>query len=106
MPTEFRRFTAIEKEIKDIDQNDRRVRITGTILSLDENSVMLDDSTSTTQINFDNTPEVSKGDMVRIFALRQGDGLKCEIIQKLGKDFNIELYKKAKKHFDDYNIPA
>ena len=102
--TEFRRYIAIEKDIKDITKTDNRVQIIGTVLSVEDNTLILDDSDSSIQVHFDKKPAVSPGELVRVFAIMQVDELKGEIIQKPGTSFDLSLYRKTKRLFDDYSI--
>ncbi len=101
---EFKRYTAVEKDIKDITKTDNRVQIIATVLSVEDNTLILDDSDSSIQVRFDEKPKVSPGELVRVFAMMQGDELKGEIIQKPDTSFNLSLYKEAKKLFNDYSI--
>lgn len=101
---EFKRYTAVDRNIKDIKPEDNRVRITGTVLSNNNNTIVIDDSSSSIEIHFIEKQEISPGELVRIFALRDSNGFKGEIIQKPNPIFNLKLYMKAKKIFDDYKI--
>ena len=102
---DFKRYTAIDREIKNIVDTDNRIRITGTVLSIEgnkENVIVIDDSSSSIDIHFTEKPDISIGDKVRVFALRQGSEFKGEIIQKLGNDFDMNSYVKTRKLFNNY----
>jgi len=51
MPEQMRRAPARPKSIDEIDpQNDIRVRVIGTVLSIDEDSISLDDGTGSVEV--------------------------------------------------------
>ncbi len=97
----IRRLPAKEKRISEIiPESDVRVRLIGTVINVNENSIVLDDGSGKTEILFDEKPNVSQGEVVRVVArvipLLEGFQCRAECIQNL-KDFDIDLYKKAKK---------
>lgn len=99
-----RRLPAKEKSISDIQADkDVRVRIMGTIIGLNDNSLVIDDGSSHLEILFDKPELLSglkEGQFVRVIAriLPLIDGYECrgEAVQDLtGMDIN--LYKQAKE---------
>jgi hypothetical protein len=95
-----RRLPAIEKAVSDIHpDSDVRIRVTGTIIDIGPNSVVLDDGSGKVEVYFEEMPEVKQGQMVRVISriIPLIDGYECkgEVLQTL-EGFNIELYKKAR----------
>jgi hypothetical protein len=96
-----RRLPALEKKIADIQpESDVRVRLIGTVIDSSLNSVVLDDGSGKIEIYFEEQPNVTNGQLVRIIAriLPLIDGFECkgEVLQNLD-DFNFDLYKKVKE---------
>ena len=95
-PFEFQRHPATPKKIADINGNDVRVRISGTVLDFTNSIIVLDDGTGRAEI----VSEIpaKEGSFVRVFArvlaLEDRYELRAELIQDLsGTDKN--LYKKV-----------
>jgi hypothetical protein len=99
-----RRLPAVERAITEINpEQDVRVRLTGTVLGISANGLMLDDGKSRTEIIFDSpeaTAGVETGALVRVICrvLPLIDGFECrgEVIQSL-EDFDIGLWRKTKE---------
>jgi len=96
-----RRLPALEKRIAEIQpESDVRVRITGTVIDLGPNSVVVDDGSGKLEVYFEEQPKVRNGQLIRIIAriLPLIDGFECkgEVVQTLD-GFNLELYKKVKE---------
>ena len=95
-----KRIPAKEKSISEIHPQDIRVRIIGTVIDKKEDSLIVDDGTGTLEVFFDEIPEVEIGErvrlIIRILPLIDGFEARGEILQKM-KDFDIELYKKARE---------
>lgn len=95
-----RRMVAKEKLIKDIDSQDIRVRILGTVIDKNNDSIIIDDGSGKLEISFDEMPDVKTGQLVRIIArilpLAKGFEARGEVFQDL-EGFDIKLYKKAKE---------
>lgn len=80
-----------------------RVRLTGTVLGIFNNSLMLDDGNTRTEIVFA-SPEamagIATGSLIRVVCrvLPLIDGYECrgEAIQSL-EDFDLPLWKRAKE---------
>lgn len=97
---QYRRAPARPRRIADINpEEDIRVRLVGHVVSRSENSIMLDDKSSTREIIFDGV-EIPESEIVRIFArvlpLEDGYELRAEIVQSLDS-LDMELYKKVMK---------
>jgi hypothetical protein len=97
----IRRVPAREKKISEIiPEVDLRVRLTGTVISVNDNSIILDDGSGNAEIIFDEKPNLKQGELVRVVTriVPLLDGFQCraECVQSL-KDFDIDLYKKAKE---------
>lgn len=70
MPEQQRRAPAVPKNIEDIEpRDDIRVRVTGTIISVDDNSVTLDDGTGSVEVFLeeDALEDVEENQRVRVF---------------------------------------
>jgi hypothetical protein len=96
-----RRLPAREKTIASIQpETDVRLRLTGTVIGIGPNSVVIDDGTGKTEVFFEKEPSVREGQMVRVitrvFPLIDGFECRGEALQEMD-DFNNELYKKAKE---------
>ena len=96
-----RRLPAIEKKITDIQPEfDVRVRLTGTVIDVSSNSVVIDDGSGKVDVYFEEQPSVQSGQFIRVITrvLPLIDGFECrgEAIQTL-EGFNLDLYKKAKE---------
>ena len=103
MPENPRRAPARPKEIEDINpQSDIRVRITGTVLSVDEDSFSLDDGSGTVEVftDEDQMENVEEGERTRILGrvLPTPDSfeIQAEIVQDFS-DVNQELHDRVKK---------
>lgn len=85
----------IEKQIKNLNKEDRTVAVSGFVVSKDENSFVLDDKTS--QIIVLSKEEVNIGDYIRIFGNlildRDEKLIQAGIIQNLN-NINKEIHQK------------
>lgn len=100
---------AKEKEIAEIQKNDARVRITGTIVSKNENanSIDIDDGTGKVTVLLQSENRFSQletEDFIRVIgsvlAFDEGFEIKGDIIQDFS-EIDKELYKKVKKTLKD-----
>lgn len=102
MPEIRKRIPGIEKKISEIKpESDVRVRILGTVIGLNNNSIVIDDGTGKIEINFDEQPSyINQGQLVRVITrvLPLVDGFDCrgECIQVLD-NFDVKLYRTAKE---------
>jgi len=100
MPDIRRRLPGIEKTIDSIQpENDVRVRLTGTVIDVGTNSLVLDDGTGKIEVIFEEQPQVIVGQLARVIAriLPLIDGFQCrgEVVQNLD-GFDMDLYKRVK----------
>lgn len=99
---DFERWVAFEKSVKELEQETSgRVRLTGTVITLFNDSFILDDQTGTVQIFLN--PEISfnvkENDIVqvvgRLIPTESGVGINAEII-RVTNNLNLSLYNKVK----------
>lgn len=97
-----RRAPARPRQITDIDpREDIRVRIVGTVLETDEDSIMIDDGTGTTEVflDQDDIAELEENDRVRILGrvLPTPDSFEIqgEIVQPMD-GIDTDLYDKVR----------
>lgn len=99
----MRRAPARPKKVEEINpQSDIRVRVTGTVLSLDDDSISLDDGTGSVEVFLeeDQMEDLEEGLRVRVLGrvLPTPDSfeLQGEVVQDFS-DVDPELYDKVKK---------
>ncbi|MDY6770542.1 MAG: hypothetical protein SV186_01135 [Candidatus Nanohaloarchaea archaeon] len=97
-----RRAPARPRQITDINpREDIRVRIVGTVLEKDDDSIMLDDGTGTTEVFLDqeDIEELEENDHIRILGrvLPTPDSFEIqgEIVQHM-EGLNMDLYEQVK----------
>ena len=102
MPEQMRRAPARPKDIEEIDaQNDIRVRVIGTVLSIEDDSISLDDGTGSVEVFADDEQleDVEEQDTVRILGrvlpAPEGFELQAEALHVLSVD--RETYDSVKK---------
>lgn len=103
MPDEQRRAPAKPKDIEQIDpQRDIRVRIVGTVIDMEDESVKIDDGTGSAEVfaTEDQIDELEENQRVRILGrvLPTPDGF--EVQAEAFQDFSSvdsELYDRVKK---------
>ena len=103
MPEQQRRAAAQPKSIEEVDpQRDIRVRIVGTVISKDDESVTLDDGTGTVEafLQEDNMEKIEENQRIRVLGrvLPTPDGF--EIQGEAVQDFDSidqDLYDRVKK---------
>ena len=99
----MRRAPARPKSVEDIDpQNDIRVRVIGTILSKDEDSISLDDGSGSVEVFLEEEQmdDLEEGQRIRVLGrvLPTPDSfeLQGEVVQDFS-DVDPELYDRVKK---------
>ncbi len=103
MPEDQRRAPARPKKIKEIDpQSDIRVRITGTILSIEQDSVSLDDGSGTVEVFLEeeNMDEIEESQRIRVLGRVLPTPDSFEIQGEIVQDFSgvdQELHDRVKK---------
>ncbi len=100
---QMRRAPAKPKKIEDIDpQTDIRVRVIGTVLSVDEDSISVDDGSGNVDVFLEqeNMENVEEGQRVRVFGrvLPTPDSfeLQGEVLQDF-EGVDTELHDRVKK---------
>ena len=103
MPENQRRAPARPKNIEEIDpRDDIRVRVIGTVLSKEEDSISLDDGTGTVEVFLEDEKmeDLEENQRIRIFGrvLPTPDSFEIqgEIVQDFS-DIDPELYSRIKK---------
>ncbi len=103
MPDRQRRAPGIPKDIEQIDpKQDIRVRVVGTAISIDEDSISLDDGTGTVEVFLreEDIDELEEGQRIRVLGrvLPTPDGFEIqgEVVQDFS-DVDSELYDRVKK---------
>jgi hypothetical protein len=103
MPENPRRAPARPKKIDEINQqNDIRVRITGTVLSKDEDSISIDDGSGTVEVfgEEDDLEDVEENQRVRVLGRVLPTPDSFEIQGEIVQDFSgvdQELHDRVKK---------
>ena len=86
----------VEKRINDIDKNDRKVAVSGCIVSTDDHSIMLDDGDSRIAV-FLGDAKAPNGRYMRVFGrvipCEEGIQLHADLVQDLS-NMDLNLYKK------------
>lgn len=92
-----RRVPSVERLIKEIRNDDIRVRIIGIVVDIGKDSIVIDDGTGSIKVSVQDNNNFNIGDIVRVIGrvLQTEDGyeINTEFIKNL-KNFDIELYKK------------
>jgi RPA family protein len=98
-----RRAPARPKSIEDIDpQSDIRARIVGTVISLDDESITVDDGTGSAEVfmNEEEIEDIEENQSIRVLGrvLPTPDGfeIQAEAVHDLS-DVDIETYNRVKK---------
>jgi hypothetical protein len=93
----FKRMPSADRSIKDIKPDDIRIRVLGTVIGKEENTVVIDDGTGKINVRFEEPVNAEINNLVRVFGrvipLEKGFELQGEIIQDM-KGLDISLYKK------------
>jgi DNA/RNA endonuclease YhcR with UshA esterase domain len=103
MPEQQRRAAARPKNVTEIDpQTDIRVRVTGTVISKEEDSVALDDSTGTVDVFMkeEELEEIEDGQRIRVLGRVLPTPDSFEIQAEAVQDFSgvdPELEQRVKK---------
>lgn len=98
----LKRLPAVERMISSINPaKDIRIRITGTVIDNDENSLMIDDGTGKVRVTLDKPANyIREGQFIRVITriLPLVNGFECkgEAVQNLD-NFDLSLYKDARK---------
>jgi hypothetical protein len=103
MAEQMRRAPAEPKELDEVDpQNDIRIRVVGTIISKDEDSISLDDGTGSTEVFLEEEQMegLEEGQRIRIFGRVLPTPDSFELQGEVAQDFSEvdpELQDRVKK---------
>lgn len=103
MPENQRRAPARPRKVEDINpQSDIRVRITGTVLSVDEDSVSIDDGTGTVEVFLEDEhlEEIEENQRIRVLGRVLPTPDSFEIQGEILQDFSEvdqKLHDRVKK---------
>ncbi len=95
------RYTAVEKRICEINEEDKRIRILGTVVDFQGNTIIVDDGTGKANVVFKEPVDLEIGEIVKIIGRVSKTQEKYlliygECIQKLN-GFEVNLYRKARE---------
>jgi len=95
-----KRIPSVERCISEIQPEDIRVCILGTIVDKKETTLIVDDGTGKITVRFEEPVTLPMNTLVRIFGrvvpIENGFEIQGEIVQDMSK-LNIELYKKVRE---------
>jgi len=95
MQNEMKRLPAIEKEIKEITENDIRVRLTGKVIDSGEDFIVIDDGTGKIKVSLSGQkPADTVSVFGRVIPLEQGYEINGEAVQDMSK-LDLNLRKKV-----------
>jgi hypothetical protein len=87
-----------EKFVKDLNERDRKVAVSGIVIEKSEGGIVVDDGSGCVQVEIET--DVSEGKFVRIFGFLVWDGKKVEVkgnvLQELS-DADRKIYDAVKK---------
>lgn len=85
-----------EKMVKDVNESDTKIAVSGYVVSREEHSIVIDDGSGEMPVFFDQL-EVPEGKYLRVFGRvishEEGIQVQADLIQDLST-MNYELYKK------------
>lgn len=95
----IRRAAAVEKDICDIDEDDIRVSVVGTVIKKDpiQYSMIIDDGTGSVTVFADTLFDIQS--IIRVIGRPQMRGepvIDAEVVQDFA-DFDLELFRKLKE---------
>lgn len=93
----------LPKKISDIDSNDTRVRITGVVIEIIDNFIIIDDGSSSVRVSV-NSPEllenIEVNSLVRVYGIVTPSENRLEIRANIIRDLSdldINLFKKTQE---------
>jgi hypothetical protein len=93
-----RRLPSVPRKISEIGQSDVRISVTGTIIGVSENGIILDDGTGKISISIEGKPDLKTGQparvLGRVMAAEGGPELQGEIVQNM-EGLDLGLRKRA-----------
>lgn len=98
-----RRAAAVPKDIEEVDpQRDIRVRLVGTVIDMESESIQIDDGTGTVEVFMeeDQLDKAEDGEKIRVLGrvmpIPDGFEIRAEVVHDMS-DVDIEKYNKVKK---------
>ncbi len=95
-----RRFPSLERKISDVQPEDIRVSLLGTIVDKKEETIILDDGTGKIAARFEGPVKLPPNCLVRVMGrvvpIEGGFELQGEIIQDMS-GLNMELHRKVRE---------
>ncbi len=108
MPQEFKKYPSTEKKISEIKDSDIRIRVIGTVLEVQDQSIILDDGTGKLKATFEMPINTSPQKLVRIIGrvmpaegnlpisgdiAQHGIEIRGEVLQNMDK-LDLDVFKK------------
>ncbi len=94
---QFKRLPSVDRTVAGIKSEDIRIRLLGTVIGKEGETLVIDDGTGKINAGFDKPVNADINQLVRVFGrvipLERGFELQGEIIQDM-KGLDINLYKK------------
>ncbi|MFP4045532.1 MAG: hypothetical protein ACLFS3_00540 [Candidatus Aenigmatarchaeota archaeon] len=109
MPEDFfdeerKRAVTKARSVEEIDSEDKRVAIIGTVVDKQDGMLMVDDGTGKIEVETSGEEQLKKfdsGDVVRVVG-RVGEGIiYAEAVQDFS-NFDRELYQKAREKLEEF----
>lgn len=92
------RMPGMERKISEINGEDVRVSIVGTVVGSHENILVVDDGTGKIEVSFEENPSVKTGQLVRVYgrviSLEGGFELQGEVCQDF-PNADLELWRRV-----------
>lgn len=98
-----RRAPAVHRKIEDVEEDDIRVSVVGTLVDKGETKVAVDDGTGALEVSFDLSKDLGsfeESDLVRVVGRPEDGSLDGEVIQDL-EDFDVELYEETLEKIEE-----
>lgn len=95
---DFQRFVSVERDVKSVKPEDKKVAVAGVVLSKEKDGFVLDDGTGRMRVSSDK--DVKAKQAVRVLGLVQASGDGLELRADVVQDFSgvdIGIYKTARK---------
>jgi len=94
----MRRLPAVDRLVKDIGRDDKRVRIVGIVVDKGDEYIVVDDGTGKIELVVEGNVNVNIGDVVKVIVkcLSNENKYLCEAVQP-ANGLDIKLYREARK---------
>lgn len=97
----IRRTPTKHRKIEDVDEEDIRISLIGTVISKKDFEFVLDDGTGQMDVICEEVPDVKEGDLVRVAGKLFTDVVQAEIVKKI-ENMDMELYNKTYPLMKEY----